>query len=210
MAEPDGREGLLEELEPLAWELVAAVHARKPEWVAAIIDRAGGRADVLAILLADQMPRPRRARLNGKGEVECGTDDGYREHRVRGEDACAQCRTAHSVRNAGYRKAKRERDRQPARLATLQSIALGERQRPAPDPTWSAYVTIRAHDRSPDRWVLHAMSTEAELSGLAAPEAECGREAVEKTGPWDPTDPRNCAKCARLVDALITTTSKTA
>lgn len=86
---------------PLAWELVKAVHDRDPVRVSELVNSAH-RLDVIAIILASQLPHAPRTSLAGL-PVDCGTDAGFGEHIRRGEPSCAACRAAHAASNETYR-----------------------------------------------------------------------------------------------------------
>jgi hypothetical protein len=193
----DAQQQLLEELEPVAWAFLDAVHTGSAERVARIVEQCP-RMDVVALILAGQVARPPRQRLDGRGQVECGTTEGYREHQRRGEPRCAPCREAHARRNAGYRAKARQDSRAPARAATVAQLN-GDRFRPIAPPAHSAYTALRATDRAEDHWVVHAVDPIEELAGTATITAECGRVVANRLGDWTPTDARNCGKCQRLV-----------
>lgn len=96
---------LVDDLEPVARALAAAVHARDPERVAALV--AGcERLDVVAIILAALLPREPRTGADGT-EVRCGTAEGWREHRRHDEPPCLACRGEHDRIAAALRESAR-------------------------------------------------------------------------------------------------------
>lgn len=59
-------------------------------------------------------------------------------------------------------------------------------------------------ERRPARGLplLHAVSVEAQLSGLSKPDAECGQLVDELTGPWHEVEGRFCPRCLRVLASL--------
>lgn len=66
------------------------LRARVDAQIAAEVDR-------LEVAAADARARQRRAKRNRAPVAECGTDSGYYRHRrTLGEDACDECKHAHT------------------------------------------------------------------------------------------------------------------
>lgn len=110
---------LVDALESTAWAFAAAVQGGKPEEVERIV--ATTRMDVIAVILASQLPRPPRIGRNGK-TVECGTNLGYAEHIRRGEPTCVSCRAAHARVNAGYRTRATDEQEASVRKASIDAL----------------------------------------------------------------------------------------
>jgi hypothetical protein len=108
---------LVERLMPVAWALVQAVHDRDPVRVSELVNSAK-RLDVIAIILASQMPHGPRTSLAGQA-VDCGTREGFGEHIRRREPSCVACRTAHAASNPSYAARSSEESRAAARQGVL-------------------------------------------------------------------------------------------
>lgn len=126
----DAREdtsALVEALLPVAWELVEAVHGRDPERVSQLINSAA-RLDVIAIILASQMPHASRTSASGR-TVDCGTDEGFGEHIRRREPSCAACRSAHAANNDSYRARATDERGLAARRGAVDALFRAPRRR---------------------------------------------------------------------------------
>lgn len=116
---------LIESLLPVAWALVEAVHDRDPVRVSQLVNSAD-RLDVIAIILASQLPRGSRTSASGR-LIDCGTNEGFAEHIRRREPSCAACRGAHAVQNPSYEQRSAGEHSAAARRSAL--LALGRRRR---------------------------------------------------------------------------------
>lgn len=126
----DAREetaSLIESLMPAAWALVEAVHDRDPVRVSQLVNSAD-RLDVIAIILASQLPHGPRTSAGGR-LIDCGTNDGFAEHIRRREPSCAACRSAHAADNPGYR-ARAEDERSVATRRGVLDALHRRRRRP--------------------------------------------------------------------------------
>jgi hypothetical protein len=54
---------------------------------------------------AERKPRPHNA--GRRSGIEHGTDKGYRKHKNYGEDACAECKAAHSRSTTAYKQKRK-------------------------------------------------------------------------------------------------------